>query len=504
MTTKIQLSEKAVTLDDISSPGVAGTTLPDLDVPQSTPPPDKLLRSDLDIPEISEPELVRYFTRLSQLNFGIDTGFYPLGSCTMKYNPKWHEEVARFPGFAQVHPLQDQATVQGALAVMHGLQEILARVTGASAVSLAPLAGAHGEMAGLLMIRAYHRGRGEDHTRRQVLIPDTAHGTNAASGHMCGYDVVTVPSDSNGNMDLEALARMATPQVAGLMLTLPSTLGLFDPNILDICRIVHDCGGLVYGDGANLNAILGRVKLGELGFDVVHTNLHKTFSTPHGGGGPGAGPVCAADTLAPFLPAPVVYKRPSPSEDPHVSGEESGEGAQTHQEYYLGRPQASIGKISVFHCNFGVVLRAYAYIRLLGEPGLREISENAVINANYIMTRLKDHYALPYHRIYTHEVVFSASRQKALGVSALDISKRLMDYGFHPPTMYFPMVVPEALMIEPTECESMRTLDTFIHAMKAIAHEAETDPDLVKNAPHTTPLSRLDEATAARHPNLHW
>ncbi|MEE9199784.1 MAG: aminomethyl-transferring glycine dehydrogenase subunit GcvPB, partial [Dehalococcoidia bacterium] len=328
--------------------------------------------------------------------------------------------------------------------------------------------------------------------------------TNAASAHMCGYDVVTVPSDSQGNMDLDALNRMATPQMAGLMLTLPSTLGLFDPNILKICETVHRCGGLVYGDGANLNALLGRVKLGELGFDVIHANLHKTFSSPHGGGGPGAGPVCAGEALAPFLPTPIVYRRKPSRHSEERSDEESGVGSPSSQEYYLGRPEHSIGKISAFHCNFGVVLRAYAYIRLLGETGLKEVSENAVINANYIMSQLKDHYALPHDRIYTHEVVFSASRQKALGVRALDISKRLMDYGFHPPTMYFPLVVPEALMIEPTECESKRTLDQFIDAMKAIAREVEEDPELVKGAPHTTPLSRLDEAAAARRPNLRW
>ena len=473
---------------ELDSPGTVGTTLPESDVPEASSPPEELLRSDLNIPEVSELELIRHYTRLSRLNFGIDGGFYPLGSCTMKYNPKWHEEAVRLPGFAQAHPLQPESTVQGALRMMYELQSILAEITGTRAVSLAPLAGAHGEMAGLLMIRACHKGRGED-GRSQVLIPDTAHGTNAASAHMCGYDVVTVPSDSQGNMDIDALKQLATTDVAGLMLTLPSTLGLFDPNILQICKTVHRCGGLVYGDGANLNAILGRVKLGELGFDVIHSNLHKTFSTPHGGGGPGAGPVCAADTLAPFLPAPVVYRR---------------NGSSSETEYYMDAPQHSIGKIAAFHGNFGMVVRAYAYIRLLGEVGLKEISENAVINANYLMSQLKGHYVLSYDRTYTHEVVFSASRQKALGVRALDISKRLMDYGFHPPTMYFPLVVPEALMIEPTECESKRTLDQFIEAMKAIAKEAEEDPELVRGAPHTTPISRLDEATAARHPNLRW
>ena len=495
-----------LTLKDLHAPGVVGTTLPDLDVPAADLPPDHLLRSDLSLPEVSELDIIRHFTRISQLNFGIDSGFYPLGSCTMKYNPKWHEEAARLPGFAQAHPLQPQALSQGALKVMYNLQSILAEITGTEGVSLAPLAGAHGEMAGLLMIKAYHESRGQGH-RNQIIIPDTAHGTNAASAHMCGYQVVTAPSDSEGNMDLNALRELCSEQLAGLMLTLPSTLGLFDPNILDICDAVHQYGGMVYGDGANLNALLGRAKLGDLGFDVIHSNLHKTFSSPHGGGGPGAGPVCAADTLAPFLPAPVVRRANdstgragSDSIGNPAEGQPSGDDA----EYYLGRPERSIGKMSAFHCNFGVILRAYAYIRLLGEPGLKEVSENAVINANYIMARLKEDYDLPYDRIYTHEVVFSASRQKALGVRALDISKRLMDFGFHPPTMYFPLVVPEALMIEPTECESKRTLDEFIDAMKAISREAEEDPEVVTTAPHTTPLSRLDEASAARHPILHW
>ena len=489
MTTPTDTQSNRPTLKDLHAPGARGTTLPALDVPPAPLPEENLLRTELDIPELSELDLVRYFTGLSKLNFGIDSGFYPLGSCTMKYNPKWHEEVARLPGFAQIHPLQPAESVQGALGIMYGLQNLLAEITGAKAVSLAPLAGAHGEMAGLLMIRAYHESRGEGETRRQVLIPDTAHGTNAASVKMCGYDLVTAPSDAQGNLDVEALKELATSETAALMLTLPSTLGLFNPRILEICDALHNAGAMVYGDGANLNAILGRVRFGDLGFDVVHSNLHKTFSTPHGGGGPGAGPVCAAESLTDYLPAPVVYK--------------SEPGAQG-PEYRLGRPSKSIGKISAFHCNFGVVLRAYAYIRLLGAPGMREISENAVLNANYLLTRLEEDYLLPNKRICMHEVVFSASKQKALGVRALDISKRLMDYGFHPPTMYFPQVVPEALMIEPTECESKRTLDTFVDAMKSIAREAETDPDIVTTAPHTTPSSRLDEAQAARHPDLHW
>ena len=468
---------------DLSRPGRVGADLPPLDVPEAEPPPEDLLRADLRLPELSQNEAVRYFLALSRLNYSVDTGFYPLGSCTMKYNPKVNEEAARLPGFLHPHPLQEAATVQGALALLHRLQSFLCEVTGMDACSLAPAAGAQGELAGMLMVKAYLRDRGQE-GRRKVLVPDSAHGTNPASAAMCGFQVVTVPSDREGNVDLAFLEQELDGSVAAMMLTIPSTLGLFEPNIGRIAELLHRHGALLYGDGANQNAFLGRARFGDMGFDVVHLNLHKTFSTPHGGGGPGAGPVCCQSFLAPYLPAPVV--------------EERG-GA-----YRLSQPERSIGKLTAFWGNFGVLVRAYAYIRALGAEGLRAVAENAVINANYVRARLKGAYHLPYDRTCLHEVVFSALRQRAKGVKALDIAKRLIDYGFHPPTIYFPLIVPEALMIEPTETESRENLDAFCEAMLAIAREAEEQPQLVREAPHTTPLRRLDEATAARRPVLRW
>ncbi len=470
-----------------SVPGRIGTSLPPLDVPPQSMPGEKLLRSGLELPQLSEGELVRYFSHLSQLNFSVDTHFYPLGSCTMKYSPKLNDEMSSLPGLAQIHPHQAASSVQGALKLMCQLQDYLADITGMAGCSLAPMAGAQGELAGMLMIRAYHLERG-DTGRRVVLVPDSAHGTNPASANMTGFQVVTVPSNSRGDMDLNTLRSAVSDQLAGIMITMPNTLGLFEPDIVEVCQAVHQAGGLVYGDGANMNALLGRAKLGELGFDVVHLNLHKTFSTPHGGGGPGAGPVCAAPGLAPYLPAPVV--------------ERHAEGAK--EEYRLGRPERSIGKLAGFHGNFGVLVKAYTYIRSLGEAGLRQASEDAVINANYILSQLKDDYHLPYDRRCMHEVVFSAKRQKTQGVRAMDIAKRLIDYGIHPPTMYFPLIVDEALMIEPTETESKETLDYFIQVMKAIAQEAGENPDLLHDAPHDTPNTRLDEARAARQPDLRW
>ena len=470
-----------------SVPGRVGAVAPPLDVPPQPLPDASLLRRDLPLPEVSEPEVVQYFTNLSQLNFSIDTQFYPLGSCTMKYNPKINDEMAFLPGFANIHPLQPPETAQGALELLFRLQEFLTEITGMAGTSLATLAGAHGELAGVLMMRAYHHARGE--TRRtRMAIPDSAHGTNPASAAMAGFEVVTLRSDRDGNADLDALHELAGPDLAGAMITLPSTLGLFDTNIVEVCRVVHEAGGLVYGDGANMNALLGRAKLGQLGFDVAHLNLHKTFSTPHGGGGPGAGPVCCTAPLLPYLAAPVVAR--------------SGNGASP--TYSLVTPERSIGKISGFHGNFGVLVRAYTYIRTLGAAGLKSISANAVLNANYIMEALKDIYYLPYDRRCMHEVVFSADRQKRRKVSGLDIAKRLLDYGFHAPTMYFPLIVHEALMIEPTESENRETLDAFIQALRDIDREASEDPDLVIQAPHTTPISRLDEAQAARQPNLRW
>ena len=475
-------------LMDRSKPGRVGAVLPASDVPVQVLPDAALLREQLDLPEVSEPEVVQYFTGLSQLNFSIDTNFYPLGSCTMKYNPKINDEIAFAPGFAGIHPLQPPELSQGALELLYRLQEFLGEITGLHGVSLATLAGAHGELAGMLMIRAYHLARG-DTTRRKVAIPDSAHGTNPASAAMVGFEVVDLASDKDGNVDLEVLHEVAGPNLAGVMITLPSTLGLFDSNILEVCRVVHDAGGLVYGDGANMNALLGRVKLGDLGFDVVHLNLHKTFSTPHGGGGPGAGPVCAGDLLRPYLAAPVV-----------TSTEPNGQGAK----FNLSAPEHTIGKVSAFHGNFGVLVRAYTYIRTLGAAGLRSISGNAVLNANYVMHALKDTFYLPYDRRCMHEAVFSADWQKARGVSGLDIAKRLLDYGVHAPTMYFPLIVHEALMIEPTESETQETLDAFIHVLREIDREVTENPELVRQAPHTTPVSRLDEAKAARQPDLRW
>jgi len=472
---------------DLSRPGRVGCTLPPLEVPEAALPPAELLRDDLTLPELSQLDVVRYFTRLSQRNYSIDTGFYPLGSCSMKYNPKINEDAARLPGLAQIHPLQPAETVQGMLELFFGLQRLLAAITGMDGVSLAPAAGAHGELAGILIARAYHHANGGH--RRRVLVPDSAHGTNPATAAMAGFDVVSIPSDANGNLDLPSLERALDENgdgVAALMLTLPSTLGLFEPRIARIAELVHQHGALLYGDGANMNAMLGRVKPGDLGFDVFHLNLHKTFSTPHGGGGPGAGPIAVKSHLVPYLPSP------------HVRRDE-GNG-----RYLLATPERSIGRLGLFHGNAGVLVRAYAYIRSLGPDGLRAMSEAAVLNANYVQARLRGAYRLPYDRLCMHECVFSGSRQKAKGVRTLDIAKRLIDYGFHPPTIYFPLIVDEALMIEPTESESKETLDAFCDAMLAIAKEAEQSPELAREAPHDTPVRRLDEATAARKPVLRW
>ena len=478
-----------------SVPGRVGAVAPPLDVPAQPLPDAALLRNDLPLPEVSEPEVVQYFTALSQLNFSIDTQFYPLGSCTMKYNPKVNDEMAFLPGFAALHPLQPAETAQGALELLYRLQQYLGEITGMAGVSLATLAGAHGELAGVLMMRAYHQDRG-DGGRVKMAIPDSAHGTNPASAAIAGFEVVTLPSDADGNVDLAALRQLAGPELAGVMITLPSTLGLFDRNIVEVCRLVHEAGGLVYGDGANMNALLGRVKLGALGFDVVHLNLHKTFSTPHGGGGPGAGPVCCGPELTPYLAAPVIQAADRPPADaaPDTAAE----------FYYPDTPERSIGKISGFHGNFGVLARAYTYIRTLGAAGIKSISGNAVLNANYLLAKLRDDYYLPYDRSCMHEVVFSADWQRARGVSGLEVAKRLLDYGFHAPTMYFPLIVHEALMIEPTEAENRDTLDAFIAALQAINRESMDTPELVQQAPHTTPVSRLDEARAARQPDLRW
>jgi glycine dehydrogenase subunit 2 len=476
-----------------SSPGRVGATLPRPEVPVIPIEdllPARYVRHELPLPEVGELDVVRHYTRLSQKNMCIDTNFYPLGSCTMKYNPKINEEAARLPGFSQIHPLQDESTVQGALQLMYDLQSYLAEVSGLAGVSLQPAAGAHGELTGMLVVRAYHDDRGDTH-RRRVLIPDSAHGTNPATARMVGYEVQSIPSDGRGNLDVGALHAALGPDVAALMITIPSTFGLFDEHLAEVIDAVHAAGGLVYGDGANMNAMLGQSRFGDLGVDVMHFNLHKTFSTPHGGGGPPAGPVAVGPALIPFLPVPRAARR------------ENADGAAT---YYLDYDQPrSIGKIKAFYGNFGMMVRAYTYIRCNGAEGLERIGETAVLNANYLMERLKGAYDVFSDRHCKHEFIISARRQRrANGVRALDIAKRLIDYGFHPPTIYFPIVVEEAMMFEPTETESLETLDRFAEAMLAIAREADEDPQLVKGAPHTTEIGRLDEVAAVRKPNLRW
>jgi glycine dehydrogenase subunit 2 len=472
-----------------SSPGRKAYSLPDLDVPDEKIEklvPKELLREDLNLPELSEVEVVRHFTSLSQNNFGVDSGFYPLGSCTMKYNPKVNEEVARLPGFTDIHPYQPAGEVQGMLELLYNFEQYLCVIFGYDAFTFQPAAGAHGELTSLLMIKAYHEDRGNKH-KKKIIIPDSSHGTNPASVTMCGYEIAVVKSNGRGNIDIHGLKKMAGDDTAGLMLTNPNTLGLFDEHILEVAEIIHGVGGLLYYDGANANATLGICRPADLGFDVAHFNLHKTFSTPHGCGGPGSGPVGVNKKLEPFLPVPRVVK-----EDSHYA---------LHDSHY----PKSIGKFHGFHGNINVIVKAYAYVRSLGAKGLKEVAENAVLNANYLMNRLKEYYYLPYDRTCQHEFVISAKWQKEkYGVKALDIAKRLLDYGFHPPTIYFPLIVEEALMIEPTETESKETLDAFCEAMIKIAKECETNPDLVKNAPHTTPIRRLDEAKAARELNLRW
>ena len=471
---------------ELSKPGRRGVRMPAPDVPAASPPAE-LTRERLDWPEVSEIDVIRHFTRLSQKNHAVDINFYPLGSCTMKYNPKINEAVARLPGFAGIHPLQDERTVQGALELIWELQEMLAEISGFAAVGVQPAAGAHGEMTGVKIIRAHHHDRGE-FGRTKILVPDSAHGTNPATAVMSGFEVVTVPSDERGNVSLPALAAALGPDTAGLMITNPNTLGLWDEHVEEVVRLVHEAGGLVYNDGANFNAILGVVRPGDLGFDVMHFNLHKTFSTPHGGGGPGSGPVGVRAGLEEYLPGPRVRRAAEPDGD----------------RFAWFEPARSIGRVHGFHGNFGMFVRAYTYIRMHGAAGLRQVSEDAVLSANYLRARLQERYDLPYDRTCMHEVVFSASRQKALGVRALDIAKRLLDFGIHPPTVYFPLVVPEALMIEPTETESLESLDFFVDAMLQIADEAETNPDYVVAAPHATEYKRLDEVGANRNLNLRW
>ncbi|MGE5222839.1 MAG: aminomethyl-transferring glycine dehydrogenase subunit GcvPB [Omnitrophica WOR_2 bacterium] len=470
-------------LCDISVAGRQGVDYPEPDVPLS-PLPESFIRKDLPLPELAEVDVIRHYTRLSQLNYSIDTGFYPLGSCTMKYNPKINEETARLPGFLNAHPLQPVDTVQGCLALMYQLQEWLKAIGGFTGITLQPAAGAHGELTGVLIIRAYHRSRG-DEKRDKILIPDSAHGTNPATSAMSGMRVVELKSDMRGNIDLEALKAECDDTLAGLMLTNPNTLGLFDEHVEEVIHLVHAAGGLVYGDGANLNALLGITRPGDIGFDILHYNLHKTFSTPHGGGGPGSGPVGVAAHLVDFLPAPVV--------DIIEEGDE-----EQAPLFGFVTPKKTIGRVKAFNGHFGMMVRAFTYILINGADGLKEVSEHAVLNANYLLALLKDTYHVPYDRICMHEFVIEGNWPDAPEIRALDIAKRLIDYKFHPPTNYFPLIVHEALMIEPTETESKETLDAFAQALKQIAVEAHTDPELLKSAPHITPIGRVDEVKAAK------
>jgi glycine dehydrogenase subunit 2 len=471
-----------------SAPGRKGYSLPAHDVPAASLEgaiPDGLLRNGIEgFPELTEVGLVRHFTRLSTWNYGVDTGMYPLGSCTMKYNPKVNEAAARMSGFAELHPLAPDDVAQGALAMMHALAAMLGEITGLPSVSLQPAAGAHGELTGMMMIRKHLVTR-DGNPRKLVLIPDSAHGTNPASAHFCGYDVREITSGDRGNLSVAALAEAMTPDVAALMLTNPNTLGMFEDEICEAARIVHEKGGLVYCDGANMNALIGRARPGDFGMDIMHLNLHKTFSTPHGGGGPGSGPVVAIKEFEPYLPTPVVKA--------------TREGMRLDYDRPL-----SIGRVKAFQGNFGMVIRAYAYIRSLGPEGIRATAENAVLNANYLRARLRDTYDVPYDRLNMHEAVFSDHRQNEYGVTTLDIAKRLIDLGFHPPTIYFPLIVHGALMVEPTESEGLAEMDRFVDAMKQIAEEARTTPELLKKAPVTTRRSRFDEAAAARKPVLRW
>ncbi|MBN6888840.1 glycine cleavage system P protein (glycine dehydrogenase) subunit 2 [Cytobacillus horneckiae] len=473
---------------ELSKPGRIGYSLPEMDVPEvdlSELIPDGYIREEpAELPEISELDIMRHYTALSKRNHGVDSGFYPLGSCTMKYNPKINENVARFNGFAHLHPLQDESSVQGALELMYDLQEHLVEITGMDEVTLQPAAGAHGEWTGLMMIRAYHEANG-DHNRTKVIVPDSAHGTNPASATVAGFETLTVKSNEYGLVDLEDLKRVVGDDTAALMLTNPNTLGLFEENILEMAEIVHGAGGKLYYDGANLNAVLSKARPGDMGFDVVHLNLHKTFTGPHGGGGPGSGPVGVKSDLIPFLPKPILVK----NEDGF--------------SFDYNRPQ-SIGRVKPYYGNFGINVRAYTYIRSMGPDGLKAVTENAVLNANYMMRKLAPAFDLPYDKHCKHEFVLSGRRQKKLGVRTLDIAKRLLDFGYHPPTIYFPLNVEECMMIEPTETESKETLDSFIEAMLQIAKEAEENPEIVQEAPHTTVISRLDETLAARKPVLRY
>ena len=472
---------------EISKEGRRGSSLPVLDVPEKKLNellPEKFIKtSALKLPEVSEGDVVRHYTKLSTKNYGVDSGFYPLGSCTMKYNPKINEEIASNAKLLNVHPYQAEETVQGSLEIMYNLSEMLAEVSGMDKVTLQPAAGAHGEVTGIMLIKAYHRSRG-DSKRTKVITPNSAHGTNPATINMAGYEAVEIESTESGEVDIEALKAVLNDEVAGFMLTNPNTLGLFERNIKEIADLVHEAGGLLYYDGANMNAIMGKTRPGDMGFDVMHFNLHKTFSTPHGGGGPGSGPVGVKKKLEKFLPVPIVSK--------------------DKNKFYLdyNKPD-SMGKIKGFYGNYGVMLKAYSYILTMGGKGLKEASEMAVLNANYMMNKLKAYYKLPVDRICKHEFVLDGLIDSN-GVTTLDIAKRLLDYGYHPPTIYFPLIVHEALMSEPTETESRETLDEFIDALILISKEAKENPEILKSAPNNLEISRIDEVKAARELKLKW
>lgn len=473
---------------ELSKKGRKAYTLPKLDIeekPLEDILPQQMMRKEeIELPEVSEVDIIRHYTLLSNKNYGVDTGFYPLGSCTMKYNPKINEDMASLIGFTALHPYQPVETVQGALKLMYELENMLSEITGMDKFSLQPAAGAHGELTGLMIIKAYHEHR-NDKKRKKIIVPDSAHGTNPASAAVAGFDVIEIKSNKEGAIDLEALKAVLNDEVAGLMLTNPSTLGLFEENIVEIARLIHEAGGLLYYDGANLNAIMGITRPGDMGFDVVHLNLHKTFSTPHGGGGPGSGPVGVKKELADFLPVPVI---------------EFKDGIYSLN---YDRP-LSIGKVRSFYGNFNVLIKAYSYILTMGAEGLKRASEMAVLNANYLKEKLKNHYKVAVDKVCMHEFVLAGLLEKVNDITTLDVAKRLIDYGFHPPTIYFPLIVDSAIMIEPTETESKETLDAFIEAMIKIAEEAKENPQLLKEAPHNTPVRRVDEVLAARNPVLKW
>ena len=471
------------TIFEKGSDGRKGSFLPELDVPQNhNLLPNEMARKEIELPDLSEIDVVRHYTKLSTMNYGVDSGFYPLGSCTMKYNPKVNEDLAKLDGFASSHPLQPEELSQGSLQLMRELEKMLCEITGFKRVSLQPAAGAHGELTGIMIVQAYFRKKKEKRTK--ILVADSSHGTNPASAVLCGFEAVEVKSDKEGNLDLELLREKMQDDVAGLMLTNPNTLGLFDRNIKQICEIVHSKGGLVYCDGANMNALLGVSRPADAGYDVMHLNLHKSFATPHGGGGPGSGPVGVVEKLVPFLPRPTVE-------------EKNGKYSLDYSS------KDSIGKVKAFYGNFGVMVKAYCYIKSIGASGIRKAAENAVLNANYMRQKLKKTYNLAYDRTCMHEFVLDDSKMPN-GVTTMDIAKRLLDYGYHAPTIYFPLIVHGAIMIEPNETEPKETMDEFISVMEKIAEEAKTNPELVKSAPTKTIIRRLDAVKAAREPNLRW